>query len=188
MAEMTESIRLGKFEFFAMNNPIRRLRQKYGEFPVFEKMLKTHGIDLSSKVIVDMGCGSGYGSELILERVKPSKLIAFDLMREQIALARKRRLPVDFLVGDATAMEIPDASCSAVFDFGILHHIPVWRTALAEVARVLVPDGVLLIEEPHKLFEWPELENGVEEAGFKILDRKQWYRCFFRFFLAQKFR
>jgi SAM-dependent methyltransferase len=188
MAEMTESIRLGKFEFLAMNNPIRRLRQRYGEFPVFEKMLKTNGIDLSSSVIVDMGCGSGYGTELIIDRLKPAKVIAFDLMPEQIALARRRALPVDFKVGDATAMDIPDSTCAAVFDFAVLHHIPLWRTALEEAARVLVPGGVLLIEEPHRLFEWEELESGLEESRFKILERKQWYRGFFRFFLAQKVR
>jgi SAM-dependent methyltransferase len=188
MGEMTDSMRLGKFEFLAMNNPIRRLRQKYGEFPVFYKMLKARGIELASKVIVDMGCGSGYGTKLILDQLKPAKVIAFDLMPEQIALAKRRNLPADFTVGDATAMDIPDSTCAAVFDFAVLHHIPSWRTALTEAARVLVPEGILLIEEPHKLFEWEELESGIEESGFKILDRKQWYGGFFRFFLAQKGR
>jgi ubiquinone/menaquinone biosynthesis C-methylase UbiE len=123
---------------------------------------------------------------LIIQEFKPRQIIAFDLMPEQIALAQKRRLPVEFKIGDATAMDAPDASCDAVFDFGILHHIPQWRKVLVETARVLVAGGVLLIEEPHRLFEWDEFESGIQQAGFIILDRKQWYFGFFKFFLVQK--
>lgn len=183
-----DSLRLGRIEFLAMNNPLRRLRQKYGEFPLLLKLLQLHHIDLVGKVIMDMGCGSGYGTELIIRELRPSHVIAFDLMPEQIRLAQKRRLAVDFKIGDATAMEAADAGCHAVFDFGILHHIPLWRKALTETARVLVPRGVLLIEEPHKLFEWDEFELGLQQAGFEILERRQWYGGFFRFFLTQKMR
>jgi ubiquinone/menaquinone biosynthesis C-methylase UbiE len=181
-----ESMRLSPIEFFAMNNPLRNFRQKYGEMPLILNLLQLHHIDLVGKVIMDMGCGSGYGTELIVKKFRPSRVIAYDLMPEQIYLARKRRLAVDFKIGDATVMEAADASCHAVFDFGILHHIPLWRKALTETARVLVPRGVLLIEEPHKLFEWDELETGLQQAGFEILERRQWYGGFFRFFLAQK--
>ena len=179
-------MRLGRFEFFAMNNPLRRLRQKRREFPLLLRMAKRHRIDLTGTVVMDMGCGSGYGTELILRELNPIRVFAYDIMPEQIALARRRGLPVDFRVGDATAMEAPDSTCHAVFDFGILHHIPSWRTALTEAFRVLVPGGVLFIEEPRKLFTWDELENGVQQAGFTILERAQWYFGFFRFFLAQK--
>jgi len=186
MNDAVESLRLGRIEFWAMNNPLRRLRQKYGEFPLLLKLLKLHDITLAGKVIMDMGCGSGYGTELIVKELKPSQVIAFDLMPEQIKLAQKRQLPVDFRVGDATAMEAADSSCHAVFDFGILHHIPLWRKALAETQRVLVPKGVLLIEEPHRMFGWAEFERGIQQAGFQILERRKWYGGFLRFFLAQK--
>jgi ubiquinone/menaquinone biosynthesis C-methylase UbiE len=186
MHDTTESIRLGRFEFLAMNNPLRRLRQKRREFPLFLRMLQMHGIELSGKVIVDIGCGSGFGTELIVKKLNPSRVIAFDLMPEQIRLAEKRGLQVDFKVGDATAIDAPDASCNAIFDFGVLHHIPLWRKALNEAVRVLAPDGVLLVEEPHRMFEWDELEQGIRQVGLKILERETWYGGFFRFFLAQK--
>jgi ubiquinone/menaquinone biosynthesis C-methylase UbiE len=186
MKNKTESIRLGKFEFFAMNNPIREWRMKHQEFPLLHQMLQIHGIELSGKTIIDMGCGSGYSTDLLLKQMKPSKIIAFDIMPEQIRLAKKRNLDVDFMVGDATAINVLDSSCEAVFDFGILHHIPLWRKALTESARVLVPGGVMFIEEPHKMFEWDELELGIQHAGLKILERRQWYGGFFRFFLTQK--
>ncbi len=53
-------MRLGKTEFYAMNNPVRRFIQKYWEFRVFINFLKKQKINLSGKVIIDAGCGSGY--------------------------------------------------------------------------------------------------------------------------------
>jgi ubiquinone/menaquinone biosynthesis C-methylase UbiE len=159
---------------------------KYREFPLLHKMLQIHGIELSGKKIVDMGCGSGYSTSLILKQFKPSEVVAFDIMPEQIKLAKKRKLHVDFKIGDATAIDMPDSSCDAVFDFCILHHIPLWRKALAESKRVLVPGGIMFIEEPHKMFEWDEFESGIQEAGLNILERRQRYGGFFRFFLTQK--
>jgi ubiquinone/menaquinone biosynthesis C-methylase UbiE len=32
-------------------------------------------------------------------------------------------------------------------DFGIIHHVPDWQWAVAEIARVLRPGGLLLFEE-----------------------------------------
>ncbi|HEX7794194.1 MAG TPA: class I SAM-dependent methyltransferase, partial [Vicinamibacterales bacterium] len=38
-------------------------------------------------------------------------------------------------------------SFDAVFDFGILHHIPDWQKAVREIARVLRPGGLFFFEE-----------------------------------------
>ncbi|MGE5598710.1 MAG: class I SAM-dependent methyltransferase [Bacteroidota bacterium] len=183
-----DSMSLGRFEFLMMNNLFRRWWQKHREFPLFLRMLRRHGVDLSGAVIMDAGCGSGYGTKLILEEFKPAGIIAFDLMPEQIRLAKRRGLGVDFRTGDATRMEVADASCDAVFIFGILHHIPEWRQALAEAARVLKTGGVLLLEEPHYRFDWLELEAGIAEAGLAILERQAWLLGYFRSYLASKKR
>jgi ubiquinone/menaquinone biosynthesis C-methylase UbiE len=107
-------------------------------------------------------------------------------MPEHIKLAKKRDLPLDFKVGDATAIDAPDSSCNAVFDLGVLHHIPHWKKALKEAVRVLAPGGVLFFEEPHKMFEWDALEQGIQRAGLVILERRRSYGGLFRFFLTQK--
>ncbi|RZS37513.1 methyltransferase family protein [Herbihabitans rhizosphaerae] len=79
-------------------------------------------------------------------------MTAFDLDPAMITRARRRlrdRDPasVDLSVGDVCAIDLPDHSVDAVADFGIIHHVPDWRRAIAEVARVLRPGGVLLFEE-----------------------------------------
>lgn len=185
-------MRLSRAEFIAMNNPIRRYIQKSVEFKLMKKHLKKHNIDLSGKIILDAGCGSGYSTELILKEFSPSKLIAFDFMPEQIKLAKQRNLPVDFFVGDVTQMNLESESFDAVFVFGILHHVPGWRKGLSEISRALKQGGVFLVEEVSTRgflfdianffgfkhpegarFTWAEFEDGIIKAGFEILSKKR---------------
>jgi 2-polyprenyl-3-methyl-5-hydroxy-6-metoxy-1,4-benzoquinol methylase len=60
-----EVMRLGRFEFIAMNNPLRRMIQERIEFRTFNRFLEKRNISLEGKVIMDVGCGSGYSTELI---------------------------------------------------------------------------------------------------------------------------
>ena len=53
----------------------------------------------------------------------------------------------DVQQGDITSLPLADATMDAVADFGIIHHVPDWRAAIAEVARVLAPGGQFLFEE-----------------------------------------
>jgi len=188
-----------------MNNPVRRFLQRHIEFRIFKQYLKKHDIDLTNKVILDGGCGSGYSSELIIKEFTPSKLFAFDFMPEQINLAKKRGLKTDFFVGDVTKIELPSNTFDAVFIFGILHHVPEWRKGLHEVARVLKLGGVLLIEElnssavdffnrlgfthPEEAnFKWTEFEDGIKNAGFKLIEKRKILLEGFKSFLCLKYR
>jgi ubiquinone/menaquinone biosynthesis C-methylase UbiE len=168
-----DDMRLSRFEFMAMNNPVRKFIQEHIEFKMFNQFLERRDINIYGKIIMDVGCGSGYSTELILKKYTPSKLIAFDLMPEQISLAKKRNIPVDFFVGDATKINISDQSCGAAFVFGIVHHIPSWQKALDEIARVLESQGYFFIEEPKVRFSWGQLEQGLNKAGFEILEEQK---------------
>ena len=181
-----EDMRLGKFEFLAMNNPLRRWSQKHIELKIFKDQLKKAHIELNGKVIMDGGCGSGYGTELIVNEFHPSRIVAFDFMPEQIGLAKKRNLKVDFAVGDLTKIDAADGTFDAVFIFGVLHHIPQWTEALSQISRVLKLGGVLLVEEPRHRFDWNDLESGIKQAGFEILDMTKYFVCDFHFYLCRK--
>ncbi len=178
--------RLGKIEFLAMNNPVRRLLMKYVEFRIFEKLLDSNNIDLAGKVVLDAACGSGYSTELIMNRFRPSRLMAFDLMPEQIRLARRRRISADFFVGDMTNLDLQDADVDAVFIFGALHHVPNWLEAVQELTRVLRRDGVLLVEEPHYKLGWSELESGIENCGLTIIGKQTFCLGYFHSYLCKK--
>ncbi len=197
-------MRLSKFEFVAMNNPIRKLVQKGIEFRLLSGFLQKHNIDLNGGIILDVGCGSGYSTELIGRRYNPSELVAFDIMPEQITLAKKRHKNTKLFVGDVTKIVLPSNKYDAVFVFGILHHVPEWKKALREIYRVLKPDGVLLVEEVDKngvifvekylhfyhpresRFDWLQFVEELKEAGFNIIDNSKIIFSIFHAYLCRK--
>jgi ubiquinone/menaquinone biosynthesis C-methylase UbiE len=185
-ASTTESKRLGKNEFFAMNNPIRRFIQRTIEMKVFCGFLKKNNINLKQKVLLDVGCGSAYSTKLLIRRFKPSEIVAFDIMPEQINLAKKRQLKARLYVGDALNIDMESGSCDAVFIFGVLHHIPKWKEVMLEINRVLKEGGVLLVEEPKIRFEWNQFDTGLKESGYETLEKRKFLHDNFRSYLCKK--
>jgi SAM-dependent methyltransferase len=197
--------RLNDRELRAMQRPTRRFVQRHVEMRTFLSMLRRHDVDLRGTRILDAGCGSGFGLALIGEKLSPSRLVGFDLMPEQIAYAEARNVPgAEVRVGDITKIDEPEGSFDAVFVFGILHHVPPWRDALRDIGRVLVPGGVLCVEELHgravdfedgflgmshpkeARFDWPTFREGLRDAGFTILDERALLFSAARSFLARK--
>ena len=134
-----------------MNNPIRALVQRKYEAAIMENL---GGKAVGAKVL-EIGCGRGIGTEIIVERFGAGEVHALDLDPHMIDIARKRlaRFTGERLrlyVGDAEKVEAADNSYDAVFDFGIVHHIPAWQNSLKEIARVLKPNGKFYFEEVTK--------------------------------------
>ncbi len=191
-------------ELWFMNSRIRRFFQRYCEVRVFRKFLEKNYVDLTGKVVLDAGCGSGYSTELIARRFHPEELIAFDIMPQQVERARQRGLSANVFVADVTDTGLPSARFDAVFVFGILHHVPEWRRGLEEIQRLLKPGGILLIEEPDRKalddaerylrirhprdarFEWPVLVKALEESGFRLVESRKIYLGHFKSFMCVK--
>jgi SAM-dependent methyltransferase len=100
---------------------------------------------------LEIGCGQGFGIELLLRDFGAATVHGIDLDPAMVARARARvesfsaRARVS--VGDAAAIDAPDGSYDAVADFGVVHHVPAWQDAVREVRRVLRPGGIFLFEE-----------------------------------------
>jgi len=139
-------MKLNAVERAAMNNPVRAAHQHHREAAWFSRLA---GGALSGRHVVEVGCGRGVGAEVILDRLGAAEVTAFDLDESMVELARKRLCgrPVSLSVGDVCEIEQPAGGVDTVVDFGIIHHVPDWQQALAEIARVLRPGGLLLFEE-----------------------------------------
>ena len=116
--------RLSDKEFKAMNNPLRQFFQRRVEFPAMKRM----GLQCEEKDVVELGCGSGYGS-VLLQTQHPRSYVGMDIMPEQIELAKKRGLTnAEFRVQDVTDLgNVESGSKDIVLVFAILHHVPRWR-------------------------------------------------------------
>ena len=136
---------LNKFEFVSMNNPLRAFVQEYVEI---KELRRLSSLSVGLKVL-EIGCGNGQGAQLIKKYFNPSEIQAIDLDPKMIDIAKRKNKDkkITFSVGDATKLPYKDNSFDAIFDFGIIHHIPNWKNCLSELKRVLKPSGQLLIED-----------------------------------------
>jgi ubiquinone/menaquinone biosynthesis C-methylase UbiE len=194
---------MNAIETALMNNPVRAAIQRRFEA---ERLLAMGGRMRGGRAL-EVGCGRGIGVELILDRFGAAEVDAFDLDPGMIERARSRLRPrkekIRFWVGDVTAISALDAHYDAVFDFGIVHHVPDWRAALREIHRVLRPGGRLyaeevferfiadplwrrLLEHPQKdRFDASRFEEGLDDAGLRVVaTRTLWDR--FGWFVADR--
>jgi len=150
-------MKLNAIEKALMNNPVRASLQRWYEAPLLERL----GGRVAGLRVLEIGCGRGVGTQILLERFGAAHVQAFDLDPDMVEKARRRLARyapdrVRLSVGNVTAIEADDQSFDAVFDFGIIHHVPEWRSAVAEVGRVLRPGGRFFFEEVtrHALDRW----------------------------------
>lgn len=134
-------------ERLAVNNPLRVVQQGF-EVAWFQARA---GLPAGAR-IPEIGCGRGAGAQILLRELRPRELHATDLDWEMLRraegyLAPEARARITLTVADALRLPHRDRAFDAVFGFGVLHHIPDWREALREVARVLRPGGVYCLEE-----------------------------------------
>ena len=133
--------------------------------------------------VLELGSGAGANAAALLERFPDVRLTATDVDPDMLAPARRRLARfgdrVTVREADATALPFADASFDAVVSFIMLHHVIDWERALAEVARVLRPGGVLvgydLVESgvtrrTHRIDRSPHRMATVDALGTRLTE------------------
>lgn len=178
---------LNCIEKYLMNNPIRAAIQRHYEAA---KLLRMGGT-LDGGKVLEVGCGRGVGVQIIFDLFGANHVDAFDLDPKMVNRAESRLKKygskVELWTGSVTEIPADDNKYGAVFDFGVVHHIPNWQEAVQEVYRVLTPGGHFYCEEVYRSFilhpiwkrllnhplenRFDHLEFGqhLEKTGFKIL-------------------
>lgn len=96
--------------------------------------------------ILDIGCGTGQLAARLAQRVRRGSVLAVDPAEEMIRAARRRRRRnLRFKVGSSDAIPASAASFDIVVSTISFHHWTRPVASLREIARVLRPNGRVLI-------------------------------------------
>jgi 2-polyprenyl-3-methyl-5-hydroxy-6-metoxy-1,4-benzoquinol methylase len=109
-----------------------------------------------SKRVLDVGCGTGYGSAMVASRV--GEVVGIDSSEEAVVRAKvKHRLDnLEFVTMPATELSFPDGSFDAAYSIQVIEHIEDVELHLSEVARVLRPGGRFVVATPNRLTYSPD--------------------------------
>lgn len=94
---------------------------------------------------IDVGCGNGAFTELLVERCAPVEVQGIDPSEGQLAFARSRpaSLVAEFRQGDAMALPFPDDRFDAAVMALVLVFVPDPAKGIAEMVRVVSPGGTV---------------------------------------------
>jgi ubiquinone/menaquinone biosynthesis C-methylase UbiE len=156
---------------------------RYG-FELYEQRV---AVAASRRRVLEYGCGIGSLAFGLTQQA--DEVIGIDI--SDVAIERVRREAdrrglknTSFVVDNAESMQLPDRHVDVVFGSGIVHHLDIPK-AMAEVRRVLRPNGVAIFAEPlahNPALQWyrrrtPELRS-VDEHPLKIADLRMMARGF----------
>ena len=110
--------------------------------------------------VLDVGCGSG--TLLGLLKHRGFRVTGLDFSAEAAAIAKAEN-GVDVAVGTLEEAHFPAESFDVVTLFHVMEHVTTPRQVLAEVSRVLKPNGVAILQVPN-----------IESWQFKIFGAR-WY-------------
>lgn len=148
------------------------------------------------RALLDVGCGTGQLARRIASELPRTRVVACDFSAGMLSRAGRGDGAASVARVNASASELPFAaeSFDAVVSTEAFHWFPDQRSALAEMRRVLVPGGRLLLEVIHPPFEflgdlmlrasslagepfyWPtceRMQRRLEDAGFRVAEQRR---------------
>ncbi|ELZ09462.1 methyltransferase type 11 [Halovivax asiaticus JCM 14624] len=121
---------------------------------IWNEEMRTEALDLldfdDEPRVLDVGCGTGFGTEGLLEHV--DRVVALDQSPHQLQQAYGKfgkRGPVDFHLGDAERLPFASNTFDIVWSSGSIEYWPQPVRTLREIRRVLVPGGQVLVVGPN---------------------------------------
>src|SRR3989344_372638 len=111
---------------------------------------------VKNKIVLDIACGSGYGSKLLSNKAK--KVIGVDISKESIDYAKNNfnSNKIKFFIGDATNLDfLKDNSIDVVVSFETIEHLIDYKRFLMEVKRILKKEGLFIVSTPNKKISSP---------------------------------
>jgi ubiquinone/menaquinone biosynthesis C-methylase UbiE len=149
--------------FFPLSNSMQNLEQYSGGYsPLIIEQFKQRSFAKQGAflkpyltpglTVLDCGCGPGSMTLDIAELVKPAKVFGIDNSEIQIqqamALQQQRNIEqVEFTTASIYELPYLDQQFDIVFAHAVLYHLAKPEQALAEIHRVLKPNGLIAVRD-----------------------------------------
>ena len=132
------------------------------------------------KIILDVACGSGYGSAHLFQR-GARMVVGGDIFIPAIEAARKVHIKpvVEFLVLDATSLPFADNSFEVVVSMETIEHLEQCRDYLRECHRVLKSGGIFICSTPNKWHDLPITYGPDHVHEFTVVEFQALIQQFF---------
>ncbi len=117
---------------------------------------------------LDVGCGNGAFTEMLVERCAPASVVGVDPSEAQLAFARSRpsSRAVQFRQGDAMALPFPDDDFDAAVMPLVIFFVPEPATGVAEMSRVVRAGGTVAA------YAWDMTGGGFPYDALKVAMRE----------------
>jgi len=128
---------------------------------------------LANRDVLEVSSGRGGGASFVSRTFRPKRVVGVDLSPENVRLARERAggPGVEFEVGNAEQLNLPDRSFDVVINIEASHLYDNRNRFFAEVLRVLRPGGYFCYTDGC----WAD-DNCTDDllaAGFELLERRE---------------
>ncbi len=151
------------------------MRKGFFSEEVREKAFSMAGVK-AGETAADIGAGTGFVTEGLIQ--KGLKVLAIDQSEEMLEEMKRKfadAKSVEYHVGEAEKLPVPDDTVDYTFANMYLHHVERPLEAIKEMVRILKPGGKLVITDmdEHR-FDFLVKEHHDRWMGFKREDVSQW--------------
>ncbi len=141
---------------------------------------------VDTATILEVGCSTGYMLKTIQEGLPGSFLIGADYVLQPLKHLALQKLNVPLLQFDLTKCPLADNCVDAVVLLNVLEHIDDDNAAIAQIARILKPGGIAVIEVPagpnlfdvydkqlmhFRRYSMKALRQSIENKDLKVIER-----------------
>jgi len=133
---------------------------------------------VKGKRVLDIACGTGYGAKILAE-AGAAKVIAVDADKGAIEFAAKNYFhpQVSYEVGSAEQLAVPDKTIDVVVSFETIEHLKNQAAFLAELAKVVKDDGLVIVSTPNR-----EASKNKNPFHIKELNREEFLKILTAYF------
>jgi len=101
------------------------------------------------KIVLDIGCGKGYGSFVLSKKAKET--YALDLQKERVIYVHEKYgSKIVFLVADASFLPFKDKEFDIIASLQVIEHVPDLKKYLFEIHRILKEGGKFILTTPNR--------------------------------------